>query len=244
MLQRALDVVFPRPCAGCGDGSWPFCSRCADQLVALSRPWCRRCGRPTERPVDRCPDCPPVAVTMARAPFLFAGPARAAVLKLKFSGWRTVADALAAAMAETELAPVDVVTWVPLGRRREAERGYDQARALARPLALRIGAPAAPLLRRTRTTAPQARRTASERRAALQGAFRSIREAPGRVLLVDDVLTTGATAAACAGALRAAGAREVVVLTATRAFSGSLPLRYARRGFPSGSVVARRDVLR
>ena len=181
---------------------------------------------------------------MARAPFLFAGPARAAVLKLKFSGCRTVADALAAAMAETELAPVDVVTWVPLGRRREAERGYDQARALARPLALRIGAPAAPLLRRTRTTAPQARRTASERRAALQGAFRSIREAPGRVLLVDDVLTTGATAAACAGALRAAGAREVVVLTATRAFSGSLPLRYARRGFPSGSVVARRDVLR
>jgi ComF family protein len=166
------------------------------------------------------------------------------VLKLKFSGWRTVADALAAAMAETALPPVDVVTWVPLARRREAERGYDQARALARPLAHRIGVPAAPLLQRIRATSPQAKRTASERRAALEGAFRTTREAPDRVLLVDDVLTTGATAAACAGVLLAAGAREIVLLTATRAFPGSLPLRYARRGFPSGSVVARRDVLR
>jgi ComF family protein len=181
---------------------------------------------------------------MARAPFLFAGPARAAVLKLKFSGWRAVAGALVAAMAEVELPPLDVVTWVPLARRREAERGYDQARALARPLARRIGTPAVPLLRRTRTTTPQAKRGARERRAALEGAFRSIRHAPERVLLVDDVLTTGATAASCAVALRAAGAREVVLLTATRAFSSSLPLRYARRGFPSGSVVARRDVLR
>jgi ComF family protein len=244
MLERVLDVVFPRRCAGCRDGDWPFCPSCAARLVALAPPWCERCGRPTERAVEGCADCPPDPVSMARAPFLFEGPARAAVLKLKFAGWRAVADALAAAMAACEPLPVDVVTWVPLARRREAERGYDQARALARPLAHRIGAPAVPLLRRTRTTTPQAKRAAVERRAALAGAFRSIRPAPGRVLLVDDVLTTGATAASCAAALRDAGAREVVLLTAARAFSGSLPLRYARRGFPSGSVVARRDALR
>ena len=175
---------------------------------------------------------------------MFSGPARAAVLKLKFSGWRTVADALATAMAETALPSVDAVTWVPLARGREAERGYDQARALARPLARRLHSEAVALLRRSRTTSPQARRSAGERRAALEGAFRAIRRAPRSVLLVDDVLTTGATAAACAEALHEAGAREVVLLTATRAFSGSLPLRYARHGFPSGSVVARRDVLR
>jgi ComF family protein len=244
MLDRVLDVVFPRRCAGCGDGGWPFCPACASRLVALGPPWCERCGRPSERPLDRCEDCPPDPVAMARAPFLFEGPARAAVLKLKFAGWRAVADALASAMASCEPPPADVITWVPLARRREAERGYDQARALSGAIARRIGVPAAPLLRRTRTTPPQAKRAAAERRAALAGAFRSIRSAPDRVLLVDDVLTTGATAAACAGALRDAGAREVVLLTATRAFSGSLPLRYARRGFPSGSVVARRDALR
>ncbi|MBI3647546.1 MAG: ComF family protein [Actinobacteria bacterium] len=248
MLDRALEVVFPLRCAGCGSGPWPFCGRCAGALIALEPPWCSRCGRPTEVPADRCRDCPPEPVALARAPFLFDGPARAAVLKLKFGGWRTVAEALAAAMAEMGFAaamaemllpPADVVTWVPLARRREAERGYDQAKALARPLARRLGLPASQLLRRTLGTAPQARRSAAERRAALRGAFRSIRPAPASVLLVDDVLTTGATAAACAEALLGAGASSVALVTAARAVPGRLPLRYARGGFPSGSVVAR-----
>jgi predicted amidophosphoribosyltransferase len=131
------------------------------------------------------------------------------------------------------------VTWVPLARRREAERGYDQAQALARALARRLGRPCVPLLRRTLATPPQAKRSAAARRAALAGAFRPIAAAPGSVLLVDDVLTTGATAAACADALHDAGTDSVVLVTATRALPGPMPLRYARNGFPSGSVVAR-----
>jgi predicted amidophosphoribosyltransferase len=161
------------------------------------------------------------------------------VLKLKFGGWRGVAGAFAVAMEALDLPAVEVVTWVPLARAREAERGYDQAQALARALARRIGRPAVPLLRRTVATAPQAKRSAAERRAALAGAFRSVRAAPRSVLLVDDVLTTGATADSCARELRRAGAGSVVLATATRALPGSLPLRYARDGFPPGSVVAR-----
>jgi ComF family protein len=239
MLDRALDVVFPRRCAGCGSGAWPFCEACASRLVAFGPPWCARCGRPADEPVDRCRDCPPSSVHLARSPFLFEGPARAAVLKLKFGGWRAVAGAFAVAMEALDLPAVDVVTWVPLARRREAERGYDQAEALARVLARRLRRPCVPLLRRALATSPQAKRSGAERRASLAGAFQSVRASPRSVLLVDDVLTTGATGAACADALHGAGADSVVLVTATRALPGRLPLRYARNGFPSGSVVAR-----
>jgi predicted amidophosphoribosyltransferase len=177
--------------------------------------------------VDGCRDCPPPEVALARSPFLFEGPARRAIHRLKFSGWRSVADALADAMVALGPPPADAVTWVPLARTRLVARGYDQARVLARAVAARTGVPAVPLLRRTTDTGSQARRRGGDRRAAMRGAFRpSGRPAPPTVLLVDDVLTTGATAAACAHALREAGALEIDLVTAARAFSGSLPPRY------------------
>jgi predicted amidophosphoribosyltransferase len=163
-------------------------------------------------------------VTSARAPFLFDGPARRAVHRLKFSGWRDVASALSAAIAACDdLPPVDVITWVPLARRRLAERGYDQARALAVGLGHRTGIPVSRLLRRERSTGPQARRAGAERRAAMRGTFEATGAVPARVLLVDDVLTTGATAAACAEVLAAAGARRIHLVTAARSFHDPVP---------------------
>lgn len=232
MLGTLLDIVFPKRCAGCSAGAWPFCESCRGDLLALSPPWCARCGRPTERAVRRCRDCPAGVVDSARAPFVFGGPARAAVHRLKFSGWRAVAAALGAAMVAVNEFDADVVAWVPLSRLRRAERGYDQALALAQVVSRGLDIPLAPLLERTAATVPQAMRAGHERRGAMRGVFRiSDRAPPQRVLLVDDVLTTGATAAACAEVLLAAGAHRVGLLTAARALSGRLPTRcYTRPG--------------
>jgi predicted amidophosphoribosyltransferase len=171
-------------------------------------------------------------VTMARAPFLYAGPVRAAIHRLKFSGWRSVATALADAMVAVGAPAADAITWVPLARRRLAERGYDQARALAVAVGARLDLPVVRLARRAVATAPQARRPGEERRMAMRGAFEPLTRSnvPDRVLLVDDVLTTGATAAACAEALALSGVRQVALLTAARAFAGAGSVQGAARG--------------
>jgi ComF family protein len=175
---------------------------------------------PSMVPVPSCRDCPPVAVTTSRAPFAYAGAAKQAIHRLKFARWRDVAGALAGAIATTEMPDVDAVTWVPLARARRAERGFDQARALAVATARLVDVPAVRLLRRSVSTAPQATRSAPERRTAMHGAFVARLTAPCRVLLVDDVLTTGATVAAAAEALRAAGADAVHVRAVARSVTG------------------------
>jgi ComF family protein len=144
---------------------------------------------------------------------------------MKFSGWHALAAHLAGAMVELLDLPVTVVTWVPLSSRRRARRGFDQAELLARSVAARRGVAAARLLRRVRDTRAQARLRGADRRRALAGAFTPVRAPPERVLLVDDVLTTGSTVAACAEALVAAGARRVDVLTAARSLGGAIPAR-------------------
>ena len=145
-----------------------------------------------------------------------------------------MAEALGAAVAEACDLEADAVTWVPLSRRRRAARGFDQAMALARVVARRLEMPIEGTLRRSKDAGAQARRGGHERRLAMSGAFTARPDLPARVLLVDDVLTTGATAGACAEALLAAGAREVTVLTATRAASGAIADLYSASGSRPG----------
>ena len=216
-----LDLLFPKACAACGDGPWPFCPACRAALTPIDPPLCCRCGAPARAVVDRCDHCPPPDLDRARSAFVFRGPLRKAIHRLKFAGDRGVAAALGAAMAAVLDRETDAITWVPLSRARLAERGYDQARALARTVSRLTGTPTSALLSRATDLPPQALRGAAERRRALVGAFSASRPPPPRVLLVDDVMTTGATAAECAKALKIAGAIDVEVLTAGRALRGA-----------------------
>jgi ComF family protein len=222
-----LDVVLPPVCASCGGSGWPLCGACTDEVGVVTPPWCERCGRPWEEPFRSCVDCPPPAVDRARSPFLYEGALARAIRGMKFSGWHALGPHLAGGMAEVagDVLPADAVAWVSLSGRRRSRRGFDQAEVIARALAMRLDLPVVPLLRRVRETGAQARRSGVDRQRALGDAFRAVDEAPRTVLLVDDVLTTGATAAACAETLKRAGAATVRLLTAARSLGGPVPAR-------------------
>lgn len=192
----------------------PLCWSCGS-AAGGGRALCRTCrGRLRWAP----PDVDPVLELAAWAPVAYQGPARALVRGLKFRGAAGLADELAAAMAARAPAGLlqGVLVPVPLSRARLRERGYDQARRLACALAERTGLSVGAILQREGRPARQSGRGRAARLALEPGSFSARRTAPPRVVLVDDVITTGATLTACAEALRGAGAREVVAVAYAR----------------------------
>jgi len=180
-------------------------------------------------PVCRACSVWPAGIRAIRSAFALGEVPRALAHALKYQGWSAAADGMAARMAGLEL-PADTVAEarlvipVPTSRTRLRERGYNQAAILAERFAARTGRVfAADLLRRVRATASQTSLHPGDRRANVAGAFAAAGNGaanalPGEhVILVDDVWTTGATALACADALRDAGARAVSVVTFARA---------------------------
>jgi ComF family protein len=216
LAGQLLDLAFPAACAGCGAEGAPLCAGCLPALDA-------RRGLPGGVPLGMPSDVPlPLVQLEWCAPF--RGVVRDALHALKYAGERRLAGPLGAAAAArwAEVAiGGDLLVHVPVHAARRAVRGYDQAELLARAAAARLGLPAVPALRRERVTAPQFELDRSHRAANVHAAFavdgRHAATVEGRwVVLVDDVVTTGATLVACADALLGAGAIAVSALTVAR----------------------------
>lgn len=212
--------MLPHRCAGCRRAGHEICRDCLRSLVRIRGPTCARCGAPTSWPVKRCAECAGrrLAFAAARAAVLYEGPGRSIVLAWKEGGLRRLAR-LAADLVADELEPsaADVLTFVPRDPDRALWRGHHPAGQLARGLGRRWDVPVVSLLERVAPAQRQRGLTLAERRRNVRKAYRALGEPPRRICLVDDVYTTGATASACASALKAAGATAVEVVTFARA---------------------------
>lgn len=233
VARGLLHVLLPARCLGCGEPlaastHLGLCICCRGKLAPAGRTVCAVCAGPLDAfdppPGYRCGACreQPPAFDRLLALWTYRPPLDAVVQGLKFRRLdylgKHLADALAEGLGE-KLDGFDGVVPVPLHWRRRLVRGYNQAERIARPLAGRLGLPLLPALRRSRSTPPQTSLGKSGRLTNLRRAFRVPRA--GRVqglrlLLVDDVATTGATLDAASAALRQAGAAGVTAVVAAR----------------------------
>lgn len=229
------DVLFSRNCAGCGrpmdDEPGAYCWECRAELPAVAVPYCRRCGDPAAGEASGDYDCAACArkepaFDWARSAMHYRGAVQRAVRDFKYHAALWMQEEFAEWLAALwGTCPEDrrgatAVVPVPMHWRRLRTRGYNQARLVAESFARRVGLPCrARWLRRARPTPTQTRLSARGRAENVRGCFETGRWAPlegARVVLVDDVMTTGATLDECARTLKRAGAAWVAALTVAR----------------------------
>lgn len=218
-----LDLLYPPQCAGCGCMGALLCATCQARIELLPAPACPRCGHPALA-AELCPECraSPSHLDAIVATAVFTHPLREAIHALKYRNVAALAGPLGAHMADFWLEhqlTADLIVPVPLHRRRLAERGYNQATLLAKVLGRAVGVSLDErVLVRRRATAHQVGLGRAERQVNVAGAFACRGDVAGkRVVLIDDVCTTGSTLEACAEALRAADATSVWAFTLARA---------------------------
>jgi len=224
-LDRLVSLVVPPLCLACRapePGGLMVCDPCRGRLVPLRDQRCGHCGSPTGAPVRRCLECRGrrLAFLTAWAPFAYEATARRLVSGLKLRGVTRGASFMSAEIASR--APPGllggVLVPVPAHPARRRRTGMNQAGCLTGALGRCTGLPVAPILSRARGSTPQVGLARLERLSNARGSVRAVRAPPGgRLVLVDDVYTTGATLDACARALLDRGADEVVAVTFARA---------------------------
>ena len=205
IIHRCLDLLYPPKCVFCDtllqEGEEYFCRSCGEKIPMANDSEICRTGRYFERCV---------------APLYYDGMVRESFLDYKFheKTWRAATyAAFLEPYVRKEFPQLDVVTWVPLGRRSQKDRGFDQSELLAKELAKRLELPCEKLLEKIRDTRQQSRlQMPEERRANVLGAYGMKKNVPvsgRRILMVDDVITTGSTMDECCRILASAGAAEI-----------------------------------
>ena len=206
LIPALLDLLFPPKCVFCARpivrGELMVCPDCGKEL-----PWTGSMRRVTGDYFTCCV-----------APLFYKDKVRESLLRYKFAARRIYADTYARLMLEGVLrefdGAFDMLTWIPVSRKRLRRRGYDQARLLSEALGGLLGVEAVPLLEKIRDTAAQSKMgSAEKRRANISGAYRVLDPelvADKRILLIDDIITTGATMSECAKTLLLAGADKVM----------------------------------
>lgn len=232
--HSALDLVYPRRCESCHgtvqDAGRYLCWDCMTRMQLIQHPYCGRCGDPIEGDVDHDPMCAYCArhriwFTQARSAVRYRGPIRELIQSFKYRNALYLSRDMnllirACVQAHYGSMRFDAVTSVPLFGKRERERTYNQATILARDMASELGVPYRNrVVTRVRDTQTQTHLSAADRRKNMASAF-AARDSIGvngqRVLLIDDVMTTGATVNECARVLKKAGAEYVYVATVAR----------------------------
>lgn len=215
-----LQLLLPERCAVCERPGRALCAHCRAVLVRLREPLCERCGSPGPWPVRRCAECAGrrLAFAHARAAVVYDDRARRLVGRWKEHGRRRLAAEAASVVADVVPAPaVEALAFVPGDPERAWARGDVPPRGLARELGRLWELPVLDVLQRSRALQRQRGQSLADRRRNVRGSVVAGTASPRTVCLVDDVYTSGATADACASALRRAGASRVQVVTFARA---------------------------
>lgn len=227
IIRGFYELVVPPVCFACGERSLSLlCDGCATAIEPIEEPVCPVCGRPVMYDVEMCAKCrdetPPYDT--ARALSVYDFPMREAVLGMKTKQGRGLAEFLAPRLVSAfrdEIAKADALTYVPVSPGRMRKRGFNQAKELAIAISRLTGCPVVDALKMVRSVKDQGHLAKEKRRENVEAAFVVRRNASvishHELVLIDDVITTGSTASACAKALKEAGAARVTVLTLARA---------------------------
>lgn len=221
---QVLDWVYPPVCASCGEPGYRLCPDCYEKINFMHGNQCQVCGCSINKASRLCEACrehmPPYDGVRSLA--YYEGVIRECVHALKYENNQSLGDTFSASLAEliiNENWQIDIVVPVPLSVQRYHERGYNQSSLLAKPLAAQLRLKVNPFaLKRIRHTASQVGLSADERHQNVIGAFKAEADlVRGKnILLVDDVMTTGATMTACAQAAKDGGAKFVYGVTLAR----------------------------
>ncbi|QBD81949.1 ComF family protein [Ktedonosporobacter rubrisoli] len=227
IAQHMLDLLFPPTCAACKCGGALLCASCLSRIQPTRPPFCQHChGRLSAAGLCYACQHHPLRLSGLRSASTYQDPLRACIHELKYNGNIRLAEPLGALLAQAYQAHglhADLIVPIPLHHERERQRGYNQANLLAQVCSARLALPLLhTLVSRVQPTKAQTHLSASERQQNVLGAFlytplpSNFRLEGRKVLLIDDVCTTGATLEACAAPLFAAHAAEVWGLVLAR----------------------------